>query len=107
MVTEPAAYRDVSGAAAGVHRIDGIGDGPPGPFGRDLVDEIEAVENEEAYEMARRLARDEGVFRGKSSGANVTVALRIAARLGPGKTVATVICDSGYKYLSGDLFDTA
>jgi cysteine synthase A len=106
VVTEPASYRHVSGAPKGVHKIDGIGDGPPGPlFRRDLVDAIEAVENEEAYAMARRLAREEGVFGGKSAAANVVVALRVAQRLGPGKTVATVICDSGYKYLSGDLFE--
>ncbi len=105
IAVEPAAYRHISGAPKGVHRIDGIGDGPPGVlFRRDLMDGIEAVTDEEAYAMARRLAREEGIFAGKSAAANVAAALRIAARLGPGRTVATVICDSGTKYLSGDLF---
>lgn len=105
IAVEPAAYRHISGAPKGVHRIDGIGDGPPGVlFRRDLMDGVEAVTDAEAYSMARRLAREEGIFAGKSAAANVTAALRIAARLGPGRTIATVICDSGYKYLSGDLF---
>lgn len=105
IAVEPAAYRHISGGPKGVHRIDGVGDGPPGVlFRRDLVDGIEAVTDEEAYTMARRLAREEGIFAGKSAAANVTAALRVAARLGEGRTVVTVICDSGSKYLSGDLF---
>jgi cysteine synthase A len=102
---EPAAYRHLSGGPRGVHHIDGVGDGPPGPlFRMDLVDEIEAVTDQEAYAMARRLAREEGILGGKSAAANVTAALRVAARLGRGHTVVSVICDSGYKYFSGDLF---
>lgn len=105
VAVEPASYRHISGGPKGVHHIDGVGDGPPGVLFRyDLVDDIQAVTDEEAYEMARRLAREEGIFGGKSAAANVVAALRIAQRLGPGKTVATVICDTGYKYLSGDLF---
>ena len=73
-------------------------------FRRDLVDSIEAVTDDDAYAMARTLARQEGIFAGKSSAANVCAALRTAERLGPGKVVVTVICDSGYKYLRGDLY---
>ena len=54
--------------------------------------------------MARRLAREEGIFAGTSTGANVVAALRLAERLGPGKTVATIACDSGLRYLSTDVF---
>ncbi len=105
VAVEPAAYRHISGGPKGVHRIDGVGDGPPGIlFRREFVHHIEAVTDEEAYDMARRLARAEGIFGGKSAAANVVAALRMAERLGAGKTVVTVICDSGYKYLSGDLF---
>jgi cysteine synthase A len=107
VAVEPAAYRHISGGARGVHRIDGVGDGPPGVLFRyDLVDQVEAVTDEDAYEMARELARREGIFGGKSAAANVLGALRVAARLGAGKVVVTIICDSGYKYLSGDLFDS-
>ena len=105
IAVEPAAYRHISGGPKGVHRIDGVGDGPPGVlFRREFVDGIEAVTDAEAYEMARLLAREEGIFGGKSAAANVVAALRVAGRLGAGKTVVTVICDSGAKYLSGDLF---
>jgi cysteine synthase A len=105
IAVEPAAYRHISGGPKGVHHIDGVGDGPPGPlFRRDLVNGIEAVTDEEAYAMARTLARQEGIFAGKSSAANVCGALRAARRLGAGRVVVTVICDSGYKYLRGDLF---
>jgi cysteine synthase len=105
VAVEPAAYRHISGGPRGVHHIDGVGDGPPGPlFRRDLVDSIEAITDDDAYAMARTLARREGIFAGKSSAANVCAALRTAERLGPGKVVVTVICDSGYKYLRGDLY---
>lgn len=105
VAVEPSGYKHISGGPKGVHHIDGVGDGPPGVLFRyDLVDDIEAVTDEEAYDMARRLAREEGIFGGKSAAANVVAALRVASRLGKGRTVTTVICDTGYKYLSGDLF---
>ncbi len=69
-----------------------------------LVDEIAAVATDDAKEMARRLAREEALFAGTSSGANVVAALRVAARLGPGATVVTLMCDSGLKYLSTDVY---
>jgi cysteine synthase A len=87
------------------HRIEGTGPGfVPSIVRTDLIDEIVAVTDEDAYETARRLARVEGVWGGISSGANVWAALRLAQQLGAGRRVVTVICDSGLKYLRGDLF---
>jgi cysteine synthase len=70
----------------------------------DLVDEIASVNDEEAHEMARRLATDEGILAGISSGANVVVALRVAGDLGPGHRVLTIAVDTGLKYFEGDLY---
>ena len=95
----------LSGGPSGSHKIEGIGIGfiPP-LWRRDEVDEILTVSTDEAKAMARRLAREEGIFAGTSSGANVVAALRLAERLGPGRTVATIVCDSGLRYLSTDVF---
>lgn len=102
---EPAESAVLSGGASGAHRIDGIGIGfVPPLWHRDEVDEIFAVSTAEAKAMARRLAREEGIFAGTSTGANVVAALRVAARLGPAATVATIVVDSGLRYLSTDLF---
>jgi cysteine synthase len=68
-------------------------------------DEVRAINESEARVMARRLAREEGVFAGVSTGLNVVAALRLAEELGPDRTVATVAVDTGLKYLSGDLYD--
>ena len=70
----------------------------------DLADEIMAVSDEDAVETARRLARIEGIFGGTSSGANVWAALQLARKIGPGKKIVTIVCDSGLKYLNGDLY---
>ena len=67
-------------------------------------DQARAVDERDARAMARRLARDEGVFVGTSSGLNIAAAVRLAEELGPGKVVATVAVDTGLKYLAGDLF---
>jgi len=105
VAVEPATSRHLSGGSLGGHRIEGIGPGfIPKIMRMDLVDEIVAVTNEDAYRTAQDLARTEGVFGGISSGANVFAARQIARRLGPGKRVVTVIVDSGLKYLQGDLF---
>lgn len=89
----------------GGHRLEGMGAGfVPGCFRTDLCDGTHAVSDGEATEMARRLAREEGVFGGTSSGANVVAALRIARQLGAGRRVVTVACDSGLKYLDGELY---
>jgi cysteine synthase A len=67
-------------------------------------DEVRTVEESEAREMARRLAKEEGIFAGTSSGLNVAAAVQLAKELGRGNTVATVAVDSGFKYLAGDLY---
>ncbi len=102
---EPAESPALSGGPSGSHRIDGIGIGfVPPLWHADEVDEILAVSTAEAQAMARRLAREEGIFAGTSTGANVVGALRVAARLGPSATVATLAVDSGLRYVSTDLF---
>jgi cysteine synthase A len=102
---EPAESAVLSGGPSGAHMIEGIGIGFIPPLWHpEEVDEILAVTTADAKAMARRLAREEGVFAGTSSGANVVAALRVAERLGPGATVATLMCDSGLRYLSTDVF---
>jgi cysteine synthase A len=89
----------------GGHRLEGMGAGfAPKIYRADLADEIVAVTDEDAYATAQRLAREEGIFGGITSGANVWAALRKARELGPGKRVVTIVCDSGLKYLAGDLY---
>ncbi len=102
---EPAESAVLSGHPTGSHNIEGIGIGYIPPlWERDLVNEIVTVGTDDAKQMTRRLAREEGIFAGTSSGANVAAAVQIAKRLGPDATVATVIVDSGLRYLSTDLF---
>ncbi|MHA2380586.1 MAG: pyridoxal-phosphate dependent enzyme, partial [Candidatus Thorarchaeota archaeon] len=72
-----------------------------------LVDEVVRISTEEAKEMARRLAREEGLCAGTSSGANVAAAIRIAKKLGPSATVVTLLVDSGVKYMSTDLYKSS
>jgi cysteine synthase len=97
---EPAESPVLSGGQAGAHKIDGIGAGFVVPLWRpDIADGIEAVSTAEALEMALRLAREEGLFAGTSTGANVVAALRLAEQLGPDTTIVTVMCDTGMKYL--------
>lgn len=105
---EPSESPVLSGGSSGAHKIEGVGPGFVPPMWREgVADEIQQVSTSEAAEMTRRLAREEALFAGTSSGANVVAALRVAERLGPGRTVATLICDSGLKYLSTDLYSTA
>jgi cysteine synthase A len=89
----------------GAHHVEGIAVGfvPPHLTPADY-DEARAIEEEEARAMARRLAKEEGIFAGTSTGLNVVGALRVASELGPGHRVATVAVDTGLKYLAGDLF---
>ncbi len=105
VAVEPAESPVLSGGKPGPHRIEGVGVGQV-PFLWDpkLVNEIEQVATSEAEEMARRLAQEEGIFAGTSSGANVVAAIRVAKKLGPQATVATILVDNGLKYLSTDLF---
>ena len=105
VAVEPEESAVLSGGASGTHKIEGTGAGFVVPLWRDdLADEIETVSSEEAMETARLLVRTEGIFAGTSTGANVAVALRVAQRLGRGKTVVTVAADSGMKYLSTPLY---
>jgi cysteine synthase len=98
---EPAESAVLSGRPTGAHKIDGVGAGFVVPLWHDEVaDAIELVSTEEARAMAVRLAQQEGLFAGTSTGANVLVALRMAERLPPNSTVVTVMCDTGMKYLS-------
>ncbi|HET9977996.1 MAG TPA: cysteine synthase family protein [Burkholderiaceae bacterium] len=105
VAVEPAESAVLSGGPTGSHQIEGIGIGFIPPLWRpELVNEIQTVSTQDAKAMARRLAREEGIFGGTSSGANVVAAMRVARRLGPGSHVVTVICDSGLRYLSTDVF---
>ncbi len=102
---EPAESPVLSGKGPGAHQIEGIGIGFVPPLWRpDEVDEILTASTGEANAMARRLAREEGIFAGTSTGLNVIAALRIAARLGAGATVGTIAVDSGIRYLTTDVF---
>lgn len=103
---EPYNVRALSGGdTTGTHRLEGMGAGfIPEICRLDLADEIISVKDEDAYETARKLARIEGIFGGVTSGANVWAALERAKIIGKGKTIITVICNSGLKYLSGDLY---
>lgn len=101
---EPAESAVLSGRPAGTHRIEGGGVGfVPPLLSLDDLDRVETVSTDESMAMARRAARIEGIFSGPSTGANLVVALRLAAELGPGRRVVTIQCDSGLKYLAGDL----
>jgi cysteine synthase A len=101
VAVEPAESPVLSGGKAGSHKIDGIGAGFVVPLWKEgLADHLERVSTEEASAMAKRLAREEGLFAGTSTGANVLAALRLAEALGPDATVVTVMCDTGMKYLS-------
>jgi cysteine synthase A len=105
VVVEPAESSVLSGGPAGAHKIEGIGIGRTPPlWDPSLVDEILPVRTADAEEMARRLAREEALFAGTSSGANVVAAIRVAQRLGPGAKVVTLMVDSGLKYLSTDVY---
>jgi cysteine synthase A len=106
-VVEPAESAVLSGGPPGGHRIEGIGIGRTPPlWDPALVDEIVPVSSDDAERMARRLAREEALFAGTSSGANVVAAIQVAGRLGPGATVVTLMVDSGLKYLSTDVYRT-
>ena len=101
VAVEPAESAVLSGGPTGAHRIDGIGAGYVVPLWQaGVADRIERVSTDEAVAMAGRRAREEGLFAGTSTGANLVAALRLADRLPPGATIVTVMCDTGMKYLS-------
>ena len=100
VAVEPAESAVLSGRAPGGHKIDGIGAGFVVPLWEDgIADAIEPVSTDDAVAMALRLAREEGVFAGTSTGANLVAALRVAEALAPDATVVTIMCDTGMKYL--------
>jgi cysteine synthase A len=102
---EPDESAVLSGRPSGSHKIEGIGIGFIPPLWQpEIVDEILTVTTEEAINMARRLAREEGIFAGTSTGANIVAALRVAEKMDPGQTVVTIIIDSGLRYLSTPLY---
>lgn len=107
VAVEPKESAVLSGGPSGSHKIEGIGIGFIPPLWQPhLVNEILTVSTEEAIAMARRLAKEEAIFAGTSTGANIVAALRVAERLGPGKTVVTLIIDSGLRYISTPLYAT-
>jgi cysteine synthase len=103
---EPFNVRSLSGGdTSGTHKLEGIGAGfVPSICRLELADEIIPVKDEDAYETARQLAATEGIFGGTTSGANVWAAIQRARQLGAGKKIVTLVCDSGLKYLNGDLY---
>ena len=102
---EPARSAVLSEGEPGLHGIQGIGAGfIPEVLQRDLVDTVFAVEDKEAFKYTRRLAREEGILVGPSSGANVAASLQLAEKLGPGKRLVTIFCDTGFRYFSVDGF---
>ncbi|BBA69078.1 cysteine synthase A [Geobacter sulfurreducens] len=106
VAVEPADSPVLSGGQPGPHKIQGIGAGfIPDVLNTKVYDEIITVSNDDAYATVRNLAREEGILVGISSGANVFAALQVAAKLGPGKNVVTILCDTGERYLSTGVFD--
>ena len=108
VAVEPAESAVLSGGQAGPHSIEGIGIGwTPPLWDASLVDQIVAIPTAEAKQMARRLARQEGLFGGTSGGANVLAAIQVAQRLGPDSKVVTLLPDSGLKYVATDVYRPA
>ena len=104
-VVEPAESAVLLGGQPGPHKIEGVGIGYTPPLWEPtLVDDILPVKTDDAKNMAKRLAREEALFAGTSSGANVVAAIQVAKRLGPGAKVVTLMADSGLKYLSTDVY---
>ncbi|MEW6421614.1 MAG: cysteine synthase A [Deinococcota bacterium] len=106
IAVEPARSNVLSGGERGEHGFQGMGPGfIPANLDRSVIDEVIPVWEEDAYPLARRLAREEGIFVGMSSGAMIWAALEVARRLGPGKRVATIAVDTGARYLTTSLFN--
>jgi cysteine synthase A len=107
VAVEPAESSVLRGSQAGPHKIEGVGIGYIPPlWDPTLVDDIMPVRTDDAKQMARRIAREEGLFAGTSSGANAVAAMQVAEQLGPGAKVVTLMVDSGLKYLGTDVYRT-
>ena len=105
VAVEPGESAVLSGGSPGAHRIEGIGIGyAPPMWAPQMVDEIIPVSTDDAEAMARRLAKEEGLFAGTSSGANVLAAIRLGMKLGPAACIATLLVDSGLKYLTTPVY---
>ncbi len=105
IAVEPGESAVLSGGKPGAHKIEGIGIGfAPPLFDASMIDEIVPITTHDANEMARRLTKEEAIFAGTSSGANVLAAMQVAKRLSPDKTVVTLAIDSGMKYVSTELY---
>ncbi|KAH7013151.1 tryptophan synthase beta subunit-like PLP-dependent enzyme [Ilyonectria destructans] len=105
VVLEPASAPVITEGRGGTHGVEGIGIGfVPPLLDKELYDEARAIPEDEARDMCRRLAAEEGLLVGTSTGMNVVAALTLARQCGPGKTVVTVACDTGLKYMNGSLF---
>jgi cysteine synthase A len=105
VAVEPSTSAVLSGGAPGAHRMEGMGTGRVVPmWDPSLANGIEPVSTEEAEAMARRLAKEEAIFAGTSSGANVVAAIRVASQMRPDSTVLTIAVDSGLKYVSTELY---
>ncbi|HHD84308.1 MAG TPA: pyridoxal-phosphate dependent enzyme, partial [Campylobacteraceae bacterium] len=105
VAAEPAKSPALSGGSPAPHKIQGIGAGfVPPILDTSVYDEIVTVADEDAIQTARNLARTEGLLVGISSGANVWAAMQVA-RQNPGKRIVTILCDTGERYLSTELFD--
>lgn len=107
VVFEPASTAVISGNEAGTHHVEGIGIGfVPPMLDPESYDEVRAIDEAHARNMARRLTTEEGLFAGVSSGLNIAGAIQIATDLGEGHTVVTAAVDTGLKYLAGSLYET-
>jgi cysteine synthase A len=107
VAVEPASSAVISGDAPGFHRQQGIGEGfVPKVFRREVVDDVLTVSDADAVAMARRLAREEAILGGFSTGTNLSAAVRVARAFGPDRAVVTLIPDGGLRYLSTDLYGT-
>lgn len=104
---EPDTSAVLSGGEAGTHGVDGTGAGfVPELFSRDVVTDVRPISEKEGREMARHLAREEGIFAGTSTGLNVVAAVQLAKEIGKGGVVITTACDTGFKYLNGSLYSS-